>query len=126
MGQLERTNTDQGTALREEIQQLRRQLVDLNNQLELMRGEEAKLRGQNEQLARDISELQRGQKDVRQGIDERLRKFEPQQVTVDGKTFDADPEEKKQYDEAGLNAAHIVAAAVSALGAEAKALPARA
>ena len=33
---------------------------------------------------------------------------------------------KKQYDEAGLNAAHIVAAAVSALGADAKALPARA
>jgi 1-deoxy-D-xylulose-5-phosphate synthase len=33
---------------------------------------------------------------------------------------------KKQYDEAGLNAAHIVAAAVAALGADAKALPARA
>ena len=31
-----------------------------------------------------------------------------------------------QYDDAGLNAAHIVAAAVSALGADAKALPARA
>ena len=33
---------------------------------------------------------------------------------------------KKQYDEAGLNAAHIVATAVAALGADAKALPARA
>jgi 1-deoxy-D-xylulose-5-phosphate synthase len=33
---------------------------------------------------------------------------------------------KKQYDEAGLNAAQIVAAAVAALGADAKALPARA
>ncbi|MBV1799943.1 1-deoxy-D-xylulose-5-phosphate synthase [Siccirubricoccus sp. G192] len=33
---------------------------------------------------------------------------------------------KKQYDEAGLNAGHIVAAAVAALGAEAAALPARA
>ena len=100
IGQLERTNTEQGSSLRDEVQQLRRQLVDLNNQLELMRAEEAKLRGLNEQLARDVSELQRGQKDVRQGIDERLRKFEPQQVTVDGKTFNADPDEKRQYDEA--------------------------
>ncbi|MDI3306339.1 MAG: 1-deoxy-D-xylulose-5-phosphate synthase [Acetobacteraceae bacterium] len=33
---------------------------------------------------------------------------------------------KKQYDDAGLNAAHIVATAVAALGADAKALPARA
>lgn len=33
---------------------------------------------------------------------------------------------KKQYDDAGLNATHIVATAVAALGAEAKALPARA
>ena len=31
-----------------------------------------------------------------------------------------------EYDEAGLNAQHIVAAAVAALGADAKALPARA
>lgn len=100
VGQLERTNTEQGNALRDEIQQLRRQLVELNNQLELMRGEEAKLRGQNEQLLRDVSELQRRQKDVTQGIDERLRKFEPQQVTVDGKTFNADPDEKRLYEEA--------------------------
>jgi tol-pal system protein YbgF len=100
VGQLERTNTEQASALRDEIQQLRRQLVDMNNQLELMRGEEAKLRGQNEQLARDVAELQRRQKDVSQGIDERLRKFEPQQVTVDGKSFNADPDEKRLYDEA--------------------------
>jgi tol-pal system protein YbgF len=100
VGQLERTNTEQGTALRDEIQQLRRQLVDLNNQLELMRGEEAKLRGLNEQLTRDVAELQRRQKDVSQGIDERLRKFEPQQVTVDGKSFNADPDEKHLYEEA--------------------------
>ena len=33
---------------------------------------------------------------------------------------------KKQYDEAGLNAAQIVAAAVSALGADAAVKPARA
>jgi tol-pal system protein YbgF len=100
VGQLERSNTEQGSALRDEIQQLRRQLVELNNQLELMRGEEAKLRGLNEQLVRDVSELQRRQKDATQGIDERLRKFEPQQVTVDGKTFNADPDEKRLYEEA--------------------------
>lgn len=100
VGQLERTSGEQDTALREEVQQLRRTLVDLNNQLELMRGEQAKLRGQNEQLAREVSELQRRQKDVTQGIDERLRRFEPQKVTVDGKEFNAEPEEMRAYEEA--------------------------
>ena len=33
---------------------------------------------------------------------------------------------KRQYDEAGLNAQHIVATALAALGQEAAALPARA
>lgn len=98
VGQLERSSTEQGTALRDEIQQLRRTLLELNNQLELMRGEQAKLRGLNEQLAREVAELQRGQKDVAQGIDERLRRFEPQKVSVDGKDFTAEPEEIKAYE----------------------------
>ena len=84
----------------EQLNQLRRSLLDLNNQLEAMRAENARLRGQNEQLARDVSELQRQQKDLQQGIDERIRKFEPQKLTVDGKEFVADPDERRQYDEA--------------------------
>ena len=82
----------------EESAQLRRSILDLQNQLEITRSDVAKLRGLNEQLARDLSEFQRRQKDVDSGQDERLRKFEPVSVTVDGKTFLADPSEKRDYD----------------------------
>jgi tol-pal system protein YbgF len=44
--------------------------------------------------------MQRRQKDIAQGVDERMRKFEPQKVSLDGKEFNADPEEKRPYDEA--------------------------
>jgi len=100
VNQVEQRQTEQLNQLRDEIQQLRRTLLDVNNQLELMRNEVATLRGQKEQLGRDVAELQRRQKDVVQGIDERLRRVEPQKVAVDGKEFLADPEEKRQYDEA--------------------------
>jgi tol-pal system protein YbgF len=86
--------------LTEQIDQLKRSLLDLNNQLEQMRGDNASLRGQNEELTRIVSELQRRQKDLQAGVDDRMRKMEPQKVSVDGKEFSADPEEKRQYDDA--------------------------
>jgi len=86
--------------LSEQINLLKRTVFDLNSQLEQMRIDMAKLRGQDEQLARDIAELQRKQKDISQGVDERIRKIEPQKVSVDGKEFLADPEEKRQYEDA--------------------------
>jgi tol-pal system protein YbgF len=82
----------------EESAQLKRSILDLQNQLETMRADIAKLRGQNEQLARDLSEYQRRQKDTSVALEERLRKFEPMPVTVDGKEFLADPAEKREYD----------------------------
>lgn len=90
----------QMTALTEQISQLRRSLLDLNNELELLRGENAKLRGQSEQVSRDLAELQRAQKDIKQGVDERIRQMEPQKVTVDGVEFKVDPDEKRLYDAA--------------------------
>jgi len=44
--------------------------------------------------------VQRKQRDLGQAVDDRLRKVEPQKVTLDGREFSADPEEKRQYDEA--------------------------
>ncbi|MES3013172.1 MAG: tol-pal system protein YbgF [Pseudomonadota bacterium] len=85
--------------LTEQIDQLKRSLLDLNNQLEQVRSDNAKLRGQNEQLVRDVSEVQRKQKDIQSGVDDRLRKFEPQKVSLDGKEFSVEPDEKRQYDE---------------------------
>jgi tol-pal system protein YbgF len=93
--------------LAEQIAQLRRSLLELNNQLELIRAELASMRGQDEQLQRDIKELQRvqgdiqkAQRDVQQGVNERISKLEPQQVSVDGREFLVDPEERRQYEEA--------------------------
>ena len=84
----------------EESAQLQRNLVDLQGQLDVMRTEFAKLRGQDEQMARDVAELQRLQKDAVQNVDERLRKFEPSRVTIDGREVLAEPSEKQDYEAA--------------------------
>lgn len=84
----------------EQLTALRRSLLDLNNQLESMRADLAKLRGSDEQLTRDVADLQRRQKDLAAGLDERLRKLEPQKVALDGVEIAADPGEKRAYDEA--------------------------
>jgi tol-pal system protein YbgF len=83
----------------QQVEQLRRSILELNNQIEALRTELAKLRGNDEQIARDVAELQRRQKDLVQGVDDRIRKIEPQKVTVDGREFAADPEEKRQFDD---------------------------
>ena len=84
----------------EESAQLQRSLIDLQSQLDVTRTELAKMRGQDEQMARDVAELQRQQKDAVQNVDERLRKFEPSRMTIDGREFLAEPNEKRDYDAA--------------------------
>jgi tol-pal system protein YbgF len=87
-------------ALNAQIDQLKRSLLDMNSQMEQMRAENARLRGTNEVLVRDVTELQRRQKDMQASVDERVRKLEPQQVTLDGKTFKVDADEKREFEEA--------------------------
>jgi tol-pal system protein YbgF len=82
---------------------LRRSLLELQSQIEALRSEIAQQRGGNEQLARDIADVQKRQRDIAAGVDERLRKFEPVQVTVDGREFAADPAEQRDF-EAALGA----------------------
>jgi len=84
----------------EESAQLRRSLLELSNQIESLRSEMAVLRGQNEQLTRGVSDVQRSQKDVAQGVEERLRKIEPGKVSVDGRDFEAEPGEKQEFEAA--------------------------
>lgn len=82
---------------------LRRSLIELANQIDALRSDIARLRGQDEQLARDVAEVQRRQRDlaeVTSKADERLRKFEPLKVQLDGKEFLADPVEKNSFDAA--------------------------
>jgi len=92
--------TEANARLADQVDQLRRSILDLNNQLEQMRAENAKLRGTDEQLARDLAELQRKQKDIQSGVDDRMRRFEPQKISLDGKEFNVEPDEKRQYEEA--------------------------
>lgn len=82
----------------EDNAQLRRSILELSNQLETLRAELAKLRGQDEQLARDVADVQRRQKDLTQGVDERLRKFEPSKTTVDGQEFVTSPGETREFE----------------------------
>ncbi len=81
----------------DENAQLRRGILDLSNQIEVLRADIAKLRGQDEQLAREVADMQRRQKDISQGVDERLRKFEPSKISVDGQEFVASPDEVRDY-----------------------------
>lgn len=84
----------------EENAQLRRSLLELQTQIDTLKSDQAKLNGQNEQLLRSVGELQSRQKDIAQGVDERLRQFEPIKVTVDGREFQADPAEKRDFEAA--------------------------
>lgn len=72
-------------------------LADQNDQV---RQEIAKLRGQVEVLTNELANTQQRQKDFYVDLDARLRKLEPQQVTVDGKEVSVEPTEQKSYDAA--------------------------
>ncbi len=96
-----RVNLEQGLlSATEDRAMLRRSLIDLQNQNETLRGEVAKLRGLNEQVTRDLAETQRQLLNVTKGVEDRLRPFEPVNVTVDGREFTADPAEKRDFDAA--------------------------
>jgi tol-pal system protein YbgF len=84
----------------EENAQFRRSLVDLQNQIEASRAELARLRGQGEQVQRDLLDVQRKQGEAAASLDDRLRKFEPTKVTVDGKEFVVEPAERRDFDAA--------------------------
>ena len=87
-------------SLTDENAQLRRSLLDLQSQIESLRSDVSQSRGAQERLVRDVSEIQQRQKDVAAGVDERLRKFEPVKVSLDGREFLAEPAEKRDYEAA--------------------------
>ena len=96
-----RVQAEQGASRAvDENSSLRRSALELQNQIEMLRSDVAKLRGQNEQLSRDLAELQRQQKDTAQSVEERLRRFEPVKVSLDGRDFNAEPAEKREYEAA--------------------------
>lgn len=87
-------------AMSDDSQQLRRSLLDFQAQSEALRAEISRMRGDKEILLKDLSDTQRRLKDQAQVVEERFRKFEPLTVTVDGIEFQAEPAEKREFDNA--------------------------
>lgn len=84
----------------EEIKQFQRSLLEQQDQFESLRKEAAQLRGEKEELTQELRKQQSLAKDLALGVDERLRKFEPVKVKVDGVEFLAEPAEVRAYDDA--------------------------
>ena len=80
----------------QEIQNFQRSLLEQQNQFEALRAETARLRGEKEELTQELRRAQ----ELSQGVDDRLKKFEPATVKVDGVEFVADPAETKAYEDA--------------------------
>ena len=84
----------------EEIQNFQRSLLEQQNQFESLREEMSRLRGEKEQLSQELGQELRRAQALSQGVDDRLKKFEPTKVKVDGVEFVAEPAETKAYEEA--------------------------
>ena len=97
---MQQANQRTGEQSGQDVSQLRRSMLEQQTQIEALRTDLATLRGQYEQLQRSVAELQSSQKNMVQGVDERLRQFEPVTVQVDGREFRADPAEKRQFETA--------------------------
>ncbi|WP_396434406.1 tol-pal system protein YbgF [Limnohabitans sp.] len=79
---------------------LRSALLDLQMQIDTLKTQLAQSLGAQERLAKDLTELQLTQKDLLKTFDDRLRRFEPVTVSLDGQDVLVDPAAKVQYDNA--------------------------
>ncbi|WP_296658766.1 tol-pal system protein YbgF [Paraburkholderia sp.] len=77
-----------------------RTILDQSNRLDQLTQQVATLRGQNEDLANQLSTVQKQQKDYYTDLDARLKKFEPQQQTVDGVQGTVQPGETDAFNAA--------------------------
>lgn len=80
------------------VAQLRSALLDLQTQIDKLRSDLALSLGAQERLARDLTDLQLRQKDSLTTVDDRLRRFEPIKVNVDGREVLVEPAEKAEFD----------------------------
>jgi tol-pal system protein YbgF len=90
----------QNEQLSQQLQQANRAQLDLVNQLEILRRDNAGLRGNFEVLQKELADTQKRQRDLYGDTDARLKKLEPQKVTVDGKEAEISQDEARQYNTA--------------------------
>lgn len=86
--------------MRKSVQASQAAILDLQNQIEKLRTENAQLRGQIETLQKQTDDLSNNQKTYYQDLDNRLTRFEPQTVEVEGVTGVVQPGERSAYEEA--------------------------
>ena len=92
-----RTKTE---SLSSRLSAAQRTILDQSNRLDQLNQQVATLRGQNEDLANQVATLQKQQKDYYTDLDGRLKKFEPQQQTVDGVQGAVQPGETEAFNAA--------------------------
>ncbi|WJF90834.1 tol-pal system protein YbgF [Paraburkholderia bonniea] len=92
-----RARTD---SLSSQLAAAQRTILDQSNRLDQLNQQVATLRGQNEDLANQLTTLQKQQKDYYADLDGRLKKFEPQQQTVDGVQGTVQPGETETFNAA--------------------------
>jgi tol-pal system protein YbgF len=92
-----RTKTD---SLSSQLAAAQRTILDQSNHLDQLNQQVATLRGQNEDMANQLATLQKQQKDYYTDLDTRLKKFEPQQQTVDGVEGSVQPGETDAFNAA--------------------------
>jgi tol-pal system protein YbgF len=98
---LEASHRELGARL-DKLESAQQGQLEIANQMENLRQDLAKLRGQIELLTNAIATQEKRQRDFYTDLDARVRKLEPQQVTVDGKSASVDQSETRAY-EAALN-----------------------
>jgi tol-pal system protein YbgF len=92
-----RSKTD---SLSSQLSAAQRTILDQSNRLDQLNQQVATLRGQNEDMANQLATVQKQQKDYYTDLDTRLKKFEPQQQTVDGVQGEVQPGETDSFNAA--------------------------
>ena len=92
--------TREARAGADDSEQVRRALLDLQAQVDALKAELSQAKGDRDLLLRELSDTQRKLKDQAQGVEERLRKFEPITVNIDGASKQVEPAEAKDFDQA--------------------------
>lgn len=92
-----RTKTD---SLSNQLQAAQRTILDQQNRIDQLNQQVATVRGQNEDLTNQVVTLQKQQKDYYADLDSRLKKFEPQQETIDGVSGAVQPGETEAFNAA--------------------------
>jgi tol-pal system protein YbgF len=86
--------------LASQLSAAQRTILDQSNRIDQLNQQVATLRGQNEDMFNQLTTLEKQSKDYYADLDGRLKKFEPQQQTVDGVQGEVQPGETDAFNAA--------------------------